>query len=484
MATKSPWQDRVDPGEFYFSMRVAYIHVGSDKTGSTTLQKYFFDNRDKLLKNHSIYFPEPFEAGNHSYLASYFESSPSTYIHGHNLGRSDEQCRISDKKFFEVLQKNIASSSCSKLIISYEGFMWSSEEALYKIHQFLHHFFNKVVLICYARPPLSYAVSAYAQQIYSGIYPSEPAITKWGEVLPRFWRVFGRENVILRCFSKNILKDGNIIPDFLRTIDLNTPLDHSRLVHENTSMSEEGANLGKSIIRVLAQRKASLFPIKFSNNFGKMLKQIKGLDVQLDTTWVENLKKISAPHSKIVSEALGFAIEDHDEKYYYDNRNEGIAFSNYDIIANKLVDLYIASLERASPPKYTLTPPPASPRLEKENNIFYFSAGKLFNISVNIDYNSPQSHKERNETGSKKIQFHWLDVEWNILEGASQVVTSVLEKSSDPGKTTFEIALKAPERPGIYHLALSPAGIGTDSSLSDWKITPSIFDIEVTSEPP
>jgi len=92
---------------------------------------------------------------------------------------------------------------------------------------------------------------------------------------------------------------------------------------------------------------------------------------------------------------------------------------------------------------------------------------------------------QQNENGSQanaQIACQWLDADWNILEVASPIVTPVLEKSSDPAKTIFEIELKAPEIPGTYHLALSPAGVGTDSSLSDWKITPSIFDIEVTSD--
>jgi hypothetical protein len=93
---------------------------------------------------------------------------------------------------------------------------------------------------------------------------------------------------------------------------------------------------------------------------------------------------------------------------------------------------------------------------------------------------------QQNENGSQanaQIACQWLDADWNILEGASQIVTTLLGRSSDSEKTTFEIALKAPDQPGQYHLALSPAGVGTDSSLSAWKITPSIFDIEVTSEP-
>ncbi|NBS52984.1 MAG: hypothetical protein EBS96_10325 [Spartobacteria bacterium] len=92
---------------------------------------------------------------------------------------------------------------------------------------------------------------------------------------------------------------------------------------------------------------------------------------------------------------------------------------------------------------------------------------------------------QQNENGSQvnaQIACQWLDADWNILEVASPIVTPMLEKSSDPAKTIFEIELKAPEIPGTYHLALSPAGVGTDSSLSDWKITPSIFDIEVTSD--
>jgi hypothetical protein len=364
-------------------MKTAYIHAGSDKTGSTSLQYYLFNNRDKLLKNHSIYYPEPFEGRNHCYLASYFESSPSTYVHGKNLGRSDEECRISDKYFFEILQKNIDCNPCDKLIISYEGLMASSEDALYKLKRFFYQkHFNKVVLICYARPPLSFAISAIGQQIYSGFYPSHPVITGWAEVLPRFWRVFGRENVILRCFSKNRLIDGNIIPDFLNIIGLNTPIEHLNLVHENVSMSIEGANLGKSIIRILAQRKITISPQEFADNFGEMLKQMKGSGIQLDKTWVEIIINNYAPHSKIVSEALGFPIEDHDKKYHFENINENVEYSNYDIIASKIIDLYIAGSKYTSRSKYTSSPPQASPRLEKKNNKYHSSARKLINMIV------------------------------------------------------------------------------------------------------
>jgi hypothetical protein len=109
-------------------------------------------------------------------------------------------------------------------------------------------------------------------------------------------------------------------------------------------------------------------------------------------------------------------------------------------------------------------------------------SGEQFKLSgtFRIDLNQ---QKEHDSPATTQIACQWLDAAWNILDGAFQVVTPLLEKSSDPAKTIFEIELMAHKRPGVYHLALSPAGGGTDSSVSDWKITPSIFDIEVTSDP-
>lgn len=116
-----------------------------------------------------------------------------------------------------------------------------------------------------------------------------------------------------------------------------------------------------------------------------------------------------------------------------------------------------------------------APQSRKVRSGEQFKLAGTFRIDLN----------QQNENGSQanaQIACQWLDADWNILEVASPIVTPMLEKSSDPAKTIFEIELKAPEIPGTYHLVLSPAGVGTDSSVSDWKITPSIFDIEVTSD--
>jgi hypothetical protein len=110
------------------------------------------------------------------------------------------------------------------------------------------------------------------------------------------------------------------------------------------------------------------------------------------------------------------------------------------------------------------------------------SSGNRFQLSFQIhcDLNrqNPDSALPPTQVTSK-----WLAATWNILEIFNQEVAVVEDEISKTAHSTVKIELKAPDKPGQYHLALSLTGVGTDSAHSDWKITPSIFDLEVTSEP-
>jgi len=48
-----------------------YIHIGSFKTGTTSLQSFFYSNKHTLLKNHQIYYPSAPGKKNHIALPIY-----------------------------------------------------------------------------------------------------------------------------------------------------------------------------------------------------------------------------------------------------------------------------------------------------------------------------------------------------------------------------------------------------------------------------
>lgn len=126
-----------------------YLHIGQQKTGSTTIQKFFEINRKKLIKNGYIY---PKSLG--------FDKQFDIYKRIDEL--LDENSLL-HKDFFSEIKK----SNCQNIILSEENVFTLKDELLDKVTLFLNKYFDDITIISYLRRQYDQAASLY-QEVVKG----------------------------------------------------------------------------------------------------------------------------------------------------------------------------------------------------------------------------------------------------------------------------------------------------------------------------
>ena len=154
-----------------------YLHIGSTKTATTSLQKFLCDNRDILMNKYSLYYPfsKKYINGAMNYNGSYI------FL----LNTWKEQ--------IQSLYEDCLQLRCG-LIISDE-FLSSAGEPDQYIEEIKKLF--DVTCICYIRDPVGWCYSGWAQRVRTGgtaldfsayvskIEPTQvPAIQKWAASFP------------------------------------------------------------------------------------------------------------------------------------------------------------------------------------------------------------------------------------------------------------------------------------------------------------
>ncbi|GFD91212.1 hypothetical protein KUL152_34380 [Tenacibaculum sp. KUL152] len=204
-------------------MNKVFIHIGPPKSGTSAIQKWLSDNRDYLASK-GVFYPEHeldengVSSGN---LLSLFSQDGEDFL-------------LDEAKVSSLLEEFISSKN-DVLILSSEFFFKRMEQLAQAIPE--------AMFIGYLRFPLEVAESSYNQgvkrhgQVHAFGLPATPRAYQL-EILDRLIKKIGRERFILRPYSKQCFKNGNLIEDFLdkvgvEPINLNTPL-------VNTSYTLEG----------------------------------------------------------------------------------------------------------------------------------------------------------------------------------------------------------------------------------------------------
>lgn len=195
------------------------FHIGTNKTGSSALQEFFIQNKEKLYENLGIYYPQPEKplwndeykigSGNGQWLFNCAEDS-----------LNDKQ----NKKVNDLIQK---VKENAYTIVSSE-FLWllKDNRALWK------HFINKginVKVIVYLRRQDEYLESVVNQYIKG----NSGQVTKYPDCIDELMKakvpsvrlnyfsrleeissVIGRENIIVRIYDRTRFDGGSIYTDF------------------------------------------------------------------------------------------------------------------------------------------------------------------------------------------------------------------------------------------------------------------------------
>lgn len=219
------------------------LHIGTEKTGTTTLQEFLSLNRGRLLSKGFLVPSSLWRGGSdHTFLATY-----SLDIHNleddlriwRQIRSAEDVIRHRDYTV-EELSKEINSALDKNNIMT---ILFSNEhchsrlvnmEELYVLRSLIEMFAEKITIIVYLRPQHELLTSLYDTALRAGhsdidVLPSfDSSKVAWVQrgyfdyagLLDRWSSVFGKSNVQARIFMRTELVGGSIIDDFLAFVGL------------------------------------------------------------------------------------------------------------------------------------------------------------------------------------------------------------------------------------------------------------------------
>ncbi len=205
--------------------KTIYIHIGSPKTGTTTIQNYLSENFNKLLTKYKILYPLSGRnfISHHPLAADLRKKYLGAKIAKHCYGDV-----IPDVTWGNLKKELIENyDKFDSVVISSEDFfLFSKEEMIKEIKESFNDFNIKVIV--YLRRQDKLINSLYNQAIKCtlqndlelSVFMKKHHILKmdYDSRLSLWASVIGKENIILRSFERNKLINYDAVCDFCSII--------------------------------------------------------------------------------------------------------------------------------------------------------------------------------------------------------------------------------------------------------------------------
>jgi len=205
----------------------AVIHIGTEKTGSSSLQSYLSKTSDELARR-GIHCCTSAGAGNNRALVAAFmgagESDDYTRLHGLDDPGARKAWR---ERFIESFLAEVAACSGHTFVISSEHFhsRLVDGDSIVSLAAFLRPLFDDIQLRVYLRRQDELALSFYSQKLRAGFVP--PSIMPlanlkrprqpyfdFEDLLSRWATAFGAEALHPALYDRKRLQGGDVVCDF------------------------------------------------------------------------------------------------------------------------------------------------------------------------------------------------------------------------------------------------------------------------------
>ncbi len=240
-----------------------YLHIGPEKSATTTLQEFFHLNRTRLLEKGYLFTGSAGEKNNHKLAVAAYDP-----------GRRDEfwayeglETAVDLLKFQRQIMRSLSEEiraaavdkSGLKVIFSSEHLQSRLTEMseLYRLKQNLVDIgISSFSIIMYLRNPADIANSLYSTAVRCGgvaMAPPPPDDPYFSNVcdhrrtLERFGTVFGHDSLIPRIFDPSRFMHGSIIDDFLDVIGVPPSDSYQVPANANESLSAYGLRILRSL---------------------------------------------------------------------------------------------------------------------------------------------------------------------------------------------------------------------------------------------
>lgn len=207
-----------------------FLHIGTEKTGTTSIQNFFHRNRERLAERGVLYPEAPGKRNQTGLTMAAGDISKRDPLRRTAGLKSDEKILAFREEMFAELAREarakpyriavMSGEHCSSRLTKDAEVTWLRDQ--------LTPIFSEVAIVVYLRRQDDYLLSTYSTSIKSGNtqkldIPKEQTIEKrynhWN-LLSRWARVFGRENIICRKFERASLTNGDVVEDFLGLVGI------------------------------------------------------------------------------------------------------------------------------------------------------------------------------------------------------------------------------------------------------------------------
>ncbi len=214
---------------FMKKFKEGFLHIGTEKTGTTSIQAFGRINRE-VLKNHGFYYPASLGYENHTKIAAYCcDDEKMDEIRRFALFHSNQTLPEFRKSLKQQFEKDISHVETPSLIVSNEHchsrLMNKAEKQ--RLKQFFVQYCENVKIVIYLRRQDKVACSWFSTKLKCGDTDFEHVLPQsnkpqyyfdYKTILQEYAEVFGKENIVVRLFEKDALYEADVVKDFLKTI--------------------------------------------------------------------------------------------------------------------------------------------------------------------------------------------------------------------------------------------------------------------------
>lgn len=228
-------------------MRRIFVHIGGEKTGSTSVQAALALNRGRLEKA-GVFYPRSPGEQNHVALALYSSSHPRSLNLRRSVGLGTEaKYQAFLASFQGTFHGELQRHPCPTVVLSNEH-LSSRLLTAREVGRFadLVRAAGTVKIIAYLRPQHELVTSAYSTAVTSGSL--EPLCVPNGDANPYYnyermlspWAdAFGEENMIVRVYDRDAFPRGDVVRDFFSALGMRIPDGFQFPEHRNTTLDEK-----------------------------------------------------------------------------------------------------------------------------------------------------------------------------------------------------------------------------------------------------
>ena len=261
------------------------IHIGSMKTGTTSIQRCFHKKRDDILSQFGFWYPKTFVR-------------PGEFLHRGLSSPGPAKSRAAGRNALRLERREAKKAGAKTAVFSSEFFQLYKADKVARLREFLGEFFDSFHIVYYARRQDLLLASLHSTEIRSNARLTEKdPLSAYGRrgraffdhfhICETWAEGFGAESVTARIFEKQKLAGHDVVQDFASVIGLPLPEKYwknranssvslevlSTLIHLNGTEEKDNEKLRQAIIAgdwALGDRDVPMILRRHARKFAKV----------------------------------------------------------------------------------------------------------------------------------------------------------------------------------------------------------------------